>query len=186
MKVKLAAANDDRSPDQTAPTSEKTAMQTSSVIKIDSLAERVRHERLLQEFEPENRRRDPRFQIPGSLVRVPCRPFSVTGAELETREVLFGVMPAFWSQRREVINLSKGGLAFESHWPVTRGRRLRMQLWIPSEQQPLELTGETRWCKRLLGHLYHVGVQFDAFGARAGMNAPAVLAALRALEHEHV
>jgi hypothetical protein len=185
MKVELAAANDDRSPEHDAPTSE-TAMQTSSLLQINSLAERVCHERLLEEFEPENRRRDPRFQIPGSLVRVPCRPFSVDGAELETREVLLGVMPAFWSQRREVINLSKGGLAFESHWPVTRGRKLRMQLWIPSEQQPLELMGETRWCKRLLGHLYHVGVQFDAFGARAGMNSPAAFAALRVLEQEHV
>jgi hypothetical protein len=187
MKVELAAAPDIRSPDQ--PTaSEATSMQTQTMrIPVESLAERVRHERCEeQEQAPDNRRRDPRFVVPGTLVRVPCRPFSVAGAELETREVPFGVLPAFWSQRRQVINVSKGGLAFESHWPVARGRRLRMQLWVPGEQQPLELTGETRWCKRLLGDLYHVGVQFDSFGARPGMNAPAMLAALRMLERKYV
>ena len=149
-----------------------------------SLAERVRRER--SEADEANRRQDPRFRVPGSVVRVPCRPFSVAGAELETREVLFNVLPSFFAQRREVINLSKGGVAFESRWPVSRGRRLQMQLWIPGASEPLELVGETRWCKRLHGRSYHIGVQFEAFGTRPNMNSPETLAALRALEAKYV
>ena len=158
-------------------------MQSSSEIPADNLAERVRNER--SETENANRRQDKRFAVPGSLVRVPCKPFSVSGAEIDTRELLFGLLPSFWTQRREVINLSKGGLAFESRWPVARGRKLRMQLWIPGAEEALEVTGETRWCKPLLGRLYHVGVQFDAFGSHPGMNSPSALVALRALEAQH-
>lgn len=157
-------------------------MHPTPEAQTNSIAERVCSE---QGAEPvDNRRRDARFAVPGSLVRVPCRPFSVAGAELATRDVFFGLVPAFWSQRRQVINLSKGGLAFESGWPVSRGRQLRMQLWVPGDDRALELTGETRWCKRLLGRFYHVGVQFAAFGARPGMNSPEVLEALRRLEAE--
>jgi hypothetical protein len=158
-------------------------MQSSRETPTESLAERVRGEHSEQEHA--NRRHDKRFAVPGSRVRVPCRPFQVAGAEIDTRELLFGLVPALWSQRREVVNLSKGGLAFESRWPVGRGRKLRMQLWVPGFEQPLEVTGETRWCKPLLGRLYHVGVQFDAFGSHPGMNPPAVLAALRQLEATH-
>jgi hypothetical protein len=157
-------------------------MQPPSQIPNGSIAARVLGER---EDEHDNRRLDRRFSVPGSLVCVPCAPFSVAGAELETREVLCGV-PAFWSQRREVINVSKGGLAFESRWPVSRGRKLRMQLWIPGDAQSLQLSGETRWCKRLLGRFYHVGVQFDAFGCQPGMNSPAVLESLRVLEAQQI
>jgi hypothetical protein len=157
--------------------------QAHSESPSESLAERVRNERAEQE--QANRRRDPRFTVPGSLARVPCRPFAVSGVELETRDMLFGLVPAFWTQRREVINMSKGGLAFESRWPMARGRKLRVQLWVPGEEEPLEVIGETRWCKRLTGRLYHVGVQFDPFGREPGFNSPAVLDALRALETKH-
>jgi hypothetical protein len=160
-----------------------SGMQAHSEGTPDSIAERVRNERA--EREQANRRQDARFTVPGSLVRVPCRPFSIAGIELETRDVLFGLLPTFWSQRREVINVSKGGLAFESRWPVGRGRKLRLQLWVPGEEEPLELLGDTRWCKRLTGRLYHVGVQFDPFGREPGFNSPAALAALRALEAQH-
>ncbi len=155
-------------------------MDSPTETASQTLAERVRSER--PSGRPENRRRDRRFTVPGSLVRMPCKPFQVCGAEVDTREMLFGMLPAFWSQRRDVVNLSKGGLAFECRWPVARGRRLRLQLWVPGLDEPLELQGETRWCKRLLGRLYHVGVQFDAFSDRPGMNPPAALDALRQLE----
>jgi hypothetical protein len=159
------------------------AMHAHNERPTQSISERVRNERAEQE--QANRRRDPRFTVPGSLVRVPCRPFSIAGVELETRDMLFGLLPAFWTQRREVINMSKGGLAFESRWPMARGRKLRIQLWVSGGEEPLELIGETRWCKRLTGRLYHVGVQFDPFGREPGHNSPAVLEALRALEADH-
>ena len=151
-----------------------------------SLSDRVRGERpSAHSVEPDNRRSDKRFTVPGSLVHVPCRSFQVCGAEIEMRDMLFGVVPSLWMQRREVINISKGGLAFESRSPVARGRKLRLQLWVPGREEALELSGETRWCKRLLGKFYSVGLQFDAFGHEPGVTQRSALGALRELENKY-
>jgi hypothetical protein len=133
----------------------------------------------------DNRRRDARFQVPGGLVRTPCKPFQVNGAELDARTLLFGVLPSFFLHRYELINLSKGGLAFESRWPVSRGATLRVQLWLPGEPEPIELVGETRWCTRTPYGQFRVGVQFAPYGRGPGMNKPSALEALRALEAKY-
>lgn len=149
----------------------------------ETLADRVRGQQ--PAVEPDNRRRDPRFTVPGGLVRAPCKPFQVDGAELDARTLLFGVLPSFFQQRYELLNLSKGGLAFESTWPVARGATLRLQLWLPGEEGPLELTGETRWCARMRDGRFRVGVQFAPYGKGARMNAPEALQALRRLEAKY-
>ena len=133
----------------------------------------------------DNRRRDPRFRIPGGLVRTPCKPFQVNGAELDARTLLFGVLPSIFNRRYELVNLSKGGLAFESRWPVSRGATLRLQLWLPGQPDPIELIGETRWCTRLPYGTFRVGLQFAPYGRGPGMNDPTVLDALRKLETEY-
>jgi hypothetical protein len=102
---------------------------------------------------PDNRRRDQRFEVPGGLVRAPCRPFQVDG-------LFFGVLPSLFWRRYELVNVSKGGLAFESGWPVARGATLSIQLWLPDRDEPLELVGETRWCSRERDGSFRVGVQF--------------------------
>ena len=148
-----------------------------------TLADRVREQD--DTTAPDNRRRDVRFQIPGGLVRTPCKPFQVNGAELDVRTLLFGVLPSFFMRRYELVNVSKGGLAFESRWPVSRGATLRLQLWLPGEPEPVELVGETRWCTRLPYGGFRVGVQFSPYGNGPGMNPPAALKALRALEGKY-
>ena len=148
-----------------------------------TLADRVREQG--DGTSPDNRRRDVRFQIPGGLVRTPCKPFQVNGAELDARTLLFGVLPSFFLRRYDLVNLSKGGLAFESRWPVSRGATLKLQLWLPGEPEPVELVGETRWCTRLPYGAFRIGVQFLPYGKSAGMNPPAVLEALRALEAKY-
>jgi hypothetical protein len=133
----------------------------------------------------DERRGGARFRVPGCLVRVPSRPYALAGSDADARDMLVGFMPALWTERREVIDLSQGGLAFESRSPIARGRPLRMQLWIPGVERPLELCAQTRWCKRLLGRQYCVGVRFEAFAARPGCNSPAALELLRQLEAKH-
>jgi hypothetical protein len=152
--------------------------------RAETLAERVQQNDD-PSTAPDNRRRDPRFQIPGGLVRTPCKPFQVNGAELDARTLLFGVLPSFFMRRYELVNVSKGGLAFESRWPVSRGATMRLQLWLPGQPDPVEVIGETRWCTRMPDRSFRVGVQFAPYGKGAGMNPPAVLEALRALEAEY-
>jgi hypothetical protein len=87
--------------------------------------------------------------------------------------------------RYELTNVSKGGLAFQACWPVSRGATLPVQLWLLAKPQPIELVGETRWCTRLPRGFFLVGLRFALYGNGPGMNPPAVLATLRELEAKH-
>lgn len=157
-------------------------------IKTETVSERVRSERTATRDRAEqtvNRRRDPRFRVPGGTVRLPCKPFQICGTELDVRQLLFGFLPSLVSSRRELVNLSKGGLAFESRLAVPAGVRVQLQLSLPGRAEPLSISGETRWCSKGFGGLYTVGVQFDSFSDRGGANPPALLAVLRELETKY-
>jgi hypothetical protein len=163
-------------------------MQTE--IKAQTVSERVCGERdqrpaASRELARANRRRDRRFSVSGARVRVPCKRLQLSGSQVDVRSVLFGFLPSLVSARRAIVNLSTGGLAFESRAAVSAGVRVQMQLWVPGRAEPLTINGETRWCKRRTGSAHDVGVQFDPFGARNGMNAPELLHTLRDLEARH-
>jgi hypothetical protein len=161
----------------------RAQLQSNEASPVETLVDRVHQ--IDASGTKDNRRRDPRFQIPGGLVSTPCKPFQVNGAALDARTLLFGVLPSFFRRRYELTNVSKGGLAFESRWPVSRGATLRVQLWLPDDTEAIELVGETRWCTRLPHRHFRVGLQFAPYGNGPGMNPPAALAALRALEAKY-
>ncbi len=163
--------------------SPRSQRQSTIASSVETLVDRVHQTDAAGATD--NRRRDPRFRIPGGLVSTPCKPFQVNGAALDARTLLFGVLPSFLRRRYELTNVSKGGLAFESRRPVSRGATLRVQLWLPDASEPIELVGETRWCTRLPHGCFRVGLQFAPYGNGPGMNPPAVLAALRALEAKY-
>lgn len=129
-------------------------------------------------------RKDRRFEHPGSFVRVSCKSFEVIGAVAAVeRQGLLGMFHRFFDAPSEVVNLSKGGLAFETTCRFARGQRLTITLHLPDVQEPLVLAGEVRWSERpRYGRHRVVGVRFDPFSARAGYNPPAALEVLRALE----
>ena len=158
-------------------------MQAEPQAKTGSVSERVCGER--SAVRGESRRSDKRFSVPGGVVRVRCKPFQVCGAEVDVRSMFFGIIPSPFQERCDLMNLSKGGLGFDCSFRVAPGTKLRMQLWVPGLDQPVEVAGEVRWCKRLLGRRYSVGVQFDPFGARSGLNPIAALEVLRTLEASH-
>lgn len=129
-------------------------------------------------------RKDRRFKHPGSFARVSCKSFEVIGAMAAVeRQGLLGVLHRFFGARSEVVNLSKGGLAFETTSRFARGQRLTITLHLPERPEPLVLTGEVRWSERPRYSRHRVvGVRFDPFSTRAGYNPPAALDVLRALE----
>jgi Tfp pilus assembly protein PilZ len=142
--------------------------------------------------EPENLndvegRADTRFKVKNSFVRVECKSFEVNGATADVKpDGLMGVLYRFFSPRCDVLNISKGGLAFETSMRTSRGRRVTVTLSVPDRSEPLELRGEVRWVKRIQHtRLYTVGIRFDPFGRQDGCNAPFLLDALRSLERTH-
>lgn len=73
----------------------------------------------------------------------------------------------FWRRRQalpcDVLNVSQGGLAFDYDRPVERHVKLRLQVSLPGQPDPLMLTGSTRWCHCVDAETYRVGVRFDPF-----------------------
>lgn len=133
------------------------------------------------------RREHPRFQVAGSMVRFRCRPVEVYGARAQVRPGgLLGAVLGYSSQDYEVLNISRGGLAFETDRAMRAGRTLRIRLRVPGEHDELELLAQVRWCAPdYTGTRYAVGVRFAPFGRGAGQNPRQVYDVLARLEARH-
>ena len=57
----------------------------------------------------------------------------------------------------ELINISYGGLSFQSHIRLDRG--MVMNIRIPLVQPPLEARVQVKWCRRN-GEIFDIGVSF--------------------------
>ncbi|WP_370981536.1 PilZ domain-containing protein [Agaribacterium sp. ZY112] len=62
------------------------------------------------------------------------------------------------SDQASIINVSRGGLCFESHIALPKGAQLHIS--IPIEKPPFEAVGQVAWCHQEGGH-YEVGLSFD-------------------------
>ena len=131
-----------------------------------------------------NNREHERFEVDGSFARVRCEPFEVEGAEARVKPAgVIGAITGYPRQRHSVLNVSKGGLAFESEEPYKRSQKVMVLLYVPGQDEPLEFRSKVRWQKGLLGkQILTVGVQFEPFGPRRGQNAIDALDILRELE----
>lgn len=134
-----------------------------------------------------NRRQHPRFQVEGSYAKVRCESFEVDGASARVRPGgVIGALTGFPQKQNAVINISKGGLAFESEDPFERDQKVKVLLQLPGREAALTLSGKVRWQKGLMGkYILAVGVKFDTFGPHRGQNSLEALDALRDLEAEY-
>jgi Tfp pilus assembly protein PilZ len=117
---------------------------------------------------------------------VPCRSFRVSGAEIDVTRMFLGLVAWSSADGCDVVNLSKGGLCFESSRAFAIGEQLELMLWIPDRREPIALKGNVRWCKTTAYGGTTVGVQFATFGTKRGHNAVEALEVLRELEANHV
>lgn len=60
-------------------------------------------------------------------------------------------------RRHDLKDISPGGLCFQTPDALEQG--CVIQIRIPVQEPPFEVTGTIVWCQRSNGH-YHVGVQF--------------------------
>ena len=129
-------------------------------------------------------RRHKRFHVTGSFAKVECKSFEVEDASARVRgEGLIPAIVGYPDRRYELLNISKGGLSFESNDVFKRGQRVWVELHMPGLDGPLELRGVVRWRRGVMGsEVFKVGVQFSPFGERRGLNTMAALEKLRDLE----
>ncbi len=162
-------------------------MQTSPEVVSELPSVAFRSEAPKPSNEVINRRQHERFGVAGSFVRVHCKSFPVHGATAEVNPTgVFGVLQRLFSSQCEVVDLSKGGLSFETTRELTQGQRVTVSLHVPGHEAPLMLVGEVRWQKPLRhSRIRTVGVHFAPFGKREGCNSIQALHVLRQLESEY-
>lgn len=121
----------------------------------------------------------------GKVERRECQRFEIPGATVQYKSLWFPISFNGFSQPCPVLNVSKGGLAFECRSKMERGKKLALRLIVPAED-PLELRATVRWCAFSWERTTYVaGVEFAPFGARRGLNPLETLNRLRQLELEY-
>lgn len=85
-----------------------------------------------------------------------------------------------------VIDISRGGIQFQSKKFHKSQRKILMKVHIPDEKSCLDLKGQVKWSlfNPSNDYDYHVGVQFEPFVGRKGYNQPMALDKLESLEKE--
>jgi len=113
-----------------------------------------------------------------------CLRFEVPNGQTRYKKKGLLVLLSGYSEAYPVVNISKGGIAFECDEAIRRGTKLTVQLLAP-EEEPLELNAEVRWQRRHAGGQAELGVQFAPFGTHRGWNSIEDLEALRKLEAQY-
>lgn len=112
-----------------------------------------------------------------------CRRFVVPESEVRfKRRGLAGLFKKAFSQASQVMNLSKGGLAFVSEQKIGKGTKILIRL-MTEDEMPLELYATVRWQGMWEGSTLRViGVEFMPFGSDRDQNSRGCLEALKRLE----
>ncbi len=115
-----------------------------------------------------------------------CIRFAIPGAEVSVKKAgIFGLFSGF-SEPLELVNLSKGGVGFESDSVLKMDQKVLVQLHVPGKPM-LHLRGNVRWQASGLGpnQPKMTGVQFLPFGGNGRANPREALDVLSRLEEQY-
>lgn len=113
-----------------------------------------------------------------------CRRFIIPGATLYYKKIRFFLSGNFSRDYFPLVDISRGGLMFQSQDYLAENTRLLLRVVIPNEEKDLMVKGIVRWVSQDPGrnYKYRIGIGFDPYGSGRSMNDPAVLDRLRELE----
>jgi hypothetical protein len=119
----------------------------------------------------------------GKVVEKKCRYFEIPGAKARYRKSAFPAFLTRFSCFYPLLNLCKGGLAFECQKKLEPGKKIKVQLVVPGFD-PINVRGRvTRRRHNPWEMTDEVIVHFMPFGSWGG-NSAEVLETLRQLEDE--
>jgi hypothetical protein len=122
----------------------------------------------------------------GKLEKRQCVRFEIPNAKVAIKKLgIFGLLSGF-SGPLELVNLSKGGVGFESFSVLKMDQKILVQLHVPGEPM-LQLRGSVRWQAASHGpnKLKMTGVQFLPFGGSRRTNPREALVVLNRLEDKY-
>ncbi len=118
------------------------------------------------------------------MERRKCKRFEVFGMVLSYRiERRFFKRPESDGTEYPVHDLSYGGVRFLADSQLKLGSELTMDIRIPGENESLRFKGKVVWVSSPPGqsYQYEIGVQFNPYGDKKGLNPPENLDRLKAM-----
>ena len=111
-----------------------------------------------------------------------CARFDVPGTILDYKIKKFLSFKKYNETSCNVIDISPGGIRFNSMKKLNRGQILIMKVYIPGESIPFSINGIIRNIKPDTKNNYQIGVQFFPYGIKKGQNNPEILKNIISLE----
>jgi hypothetical protein len=112
-----------------------------------------------------------------------CQHFGIPGARARYRNSAFPAFLTRFSDFYPLLNLGKGGLAFECQKKLAPGKKIKVQVVVPGFD-PINVRGRVGWLRHDPREMTDmVIVQFMPFGSLGG-NSAEVLERLKQLEDE--
>jgi len=118
-----------------------------------------------------------------------CNRFKIPGATLSYKKTgFFSTSPKYEDEYCPILDLSLGGLRFLTQKNLKVNSKLSMKVSYHEKDGSFYLSGKVQWTIANPGFSYkfQVGVQFDPYGDREGLNSPEEYSKIKNLEWKYV
>lgn len=117
-----------------------------------------------------------------------CFRFEIPGATLSYKKTgFFSTSPYYEDEDCPILDLSLGGLRFLTQKNLKVNTKLSIKVSYHEKDGSFHLGGKVKWTISNPGfsYKYQVGVQFNPYGDREGLNSPEEFAKIKTLEWKY-
>lgn len=117
-----------------------------------------------------------------------CFRFEIPGATLSYKKTgFFSTSPDYEDEDCPILDLSLGGLRFLTQKNLKVNTKLRIKVSYLEKDGSFHMGGKVKWTISNPGfsYKYQVGVQFNPYGDREGLNSPEEFAKIKTLEWKY-
>jgi len=117
-----------------------------------------------------------------------CFRFKIPGANLSYKKIgIVSTSPDYIDKDCPVMNLSQGGLRFLTQKNLKVNTKLSMKVSYHENGGSFYLSGKVKWTISNPGfnYKYQVGIQFNPYGDKEGLNSPEEFSKIKTLEWKY-
>lgn len=117
-----------------------------------------------------------------------CHRFKIPGATLSYKKSgFFSASPEYEDEYCPILDLSLGGLKFLTQKNLKVNTKLNIKISYHEKDGSFYLAGKVKWTISNPGfsYKYQVGIQFNPYGDKEGLNSPKEYAKIKRLEWKY-
>jgi Tfp pilus assembly protein PilZ len=117
-----------------------------------------------------------------------CSRFEIPGATLSYKKTgFFSTSPNYEDEYCPILDLSLGGLRFLTQKNLKVNTKLSMKVTYQEDGSSFYMSGKIKWIISNPGfsYKYQVGIQFNPYGEKEGLNSPEEFTKIKSLEWKY-